>query len=250
MQAGGFVGANTGQSAQQNFVGAVQTPTRRAPGRWAAAITVGADMGAAVWAVAVAMEAVALARLRSRHRRGDHRASVSNSSNNTATQPIPVRTILRLADENLLVAPVQGVNTEIAEHLGVLPALHWESPAQVVMQGRTAILRGVVATEHDRDLAERVVRLEATVDQVQNLIAVAGQSSLPVGPAQAMEHSLPVRNSGAGNSAGSPAKAVAPPVQVESVLPPVPPPADSILPPVPVPPPMDSILPPVPPAAK
>ena len=40
--------------------------------------------------------------------------------------------------------------------------------------GRTAILRDAVALEHDRDLAERVVRREATVEQVQNQIVVAG----------------------------------------------------------------------------
>ena len=53
--------------------------------------------------------------------------------------------------------------------------LHWQVPAQVEMQGRmAAVLRGVVAPEHDRDLAERVVRREATVEQAQNQIEVAG----------------------------------------------------------------------------
>ena len=33
------------------------------------------------------------------------------------------------------------------------------------------------ATEHDRDLAERVVRLEAAIDQVQNQLTVASHSA-------------------------------------------------------------------------
>jgi len=40
------------------------------------------------------------------------------------------------------------------------------------MEGHTAILRGVVETEHERELAERVVRLEAAVDEVLNQIVI------------------------------------------------------------------------------
>ena len=43
----------------------------------------------------------------------------------------------------------------------------------VNLNGGTVILRGTVATDHDRDLAARVVLLEATVDDVVNLLAVA-----------------------------------------------------------------------------
>ena len=58
-----------------------------------------------------------------------------------------------------------------------LPGIHWGSAVQVEIQGRTAILRGVVATEHDRDLAARVVRLEATIEQVENKIDVAAPAA-------------------------------------------------------------------------
>ena len=93
---------------------------------------------------------------------------------------------------------------------GSMPALHWKVPAQVEMRGHTAILRGVAATEHDRDLAERVVRLEATVDQVQNQIAVAAPAMpMTVSPAEQAppaEHTPAANNSAAdraeaGNSA-------------------------------------------------
>ena len=99
----------------------------------------------------------------------------SGMNGNTTRRPPAVRTTLTLGFE-LGRGPGAEVSSTIAEHLVALPALHWQGPVQVEMQGRTAILRGMAATEHDRDLAERVVRLEATVDQVQNQIAVVGQA--------------------------------------------------------------------------
>lgn len=43
---------------------------------------------------------------------------------------------------------------------------------QVELQGRTAILRGVVASEHDRSLMEQLIRLEPGIDGVNNEIVV------------------------------------------------------------------------------
>lgn len=73
------------------------------------------------------------------------------------------------------------LNSAVTKRLAGLPGIHWRSQNQVEVRGRTAILRGVVATEHDRDLAERVVCLEAAVDQVDNQLMVAG-SAKPVKP--------------------------------------------------------------------
>jgi len=50
--------------------------------------------------------------------------------------------------------------------------LEFVSPPQVALSGRTAILTGEVATDHDRSLAEKVVLLEAGVSQVQNNLTV------------------------------------------------------------------------------
>lgn len=44
---------------------------------------------------------------------------------------------------------------------------------KVNLDAGTAVLRGTVATDHDRDLAGRVVLLEPTVNDVVNLLAVA-----------------------------------------------------------------------------
>jgi hypothetical protein len=70
-------------------------------------------------------------------------------------------------------------STSLPQRLTRLPGLHWSSPGQIEIQGRTVILRGSVATEHDRDLAERVARLEAGVEQVQNQLVVAPSSAKP-----------------------------------------------------------------------
>ena len=71
--------------------------------------------------------------------------------------------------------------------LGKLPSLHFLGTFRVDIAGRTAYLRGRVASEHERDLAERVVLLEAGIDEVVNLIEVAGSAAprLPPPPAPA-----------------------------------------------------------------
>ena len=153
-RSGSFVGANTGQQAQRNFVGASQANNQNGTGQNGQGnfnSFGGGGMG------------------------GFGRALLQNalSQNRSGASSAPqIRTTLRLGSE--LTAAVPPVNTAIAEHLVALPALHWTARPSVEMQGRTAVLRGAVATEHDRDLAARVVRLEATVDHVQNLLEVAG----------------------------------------------------------------------------
>ena len=84
-------------------------------------------------------------------------------------------------------------NSSLAVRLAGLPGLHWRTPSQIEIQGRLAILRGSVATEHDRDLAERVARLEAGVDQVQNQLVVASSATpaKTTGAASPASHSAP-----------------------------------------------------------
>jgi osmotically-inducible protein OsmY len=47
------------------------------------------------------------------------------------------------------------------------------APLVVSMRAQTAILQGTVASDHDRDLAEQLVRLEPGVAQVENNLIVA-----------------------------------------------------------------------------
>ncbi|MGO9108291.1 MAG: BON domain-containing protein [Thermoguttaceae bacterium] len=173
----GFVGANIGQTGQQGFVGAAQLNANGSSQFGSGSSGMGgmgmggmgmggmSSMGGMGGMGGFAMGAMI----------GRRMGQGGFGTNSTTTTP-QVRTTLTLAFEPPAVEPAQ-ISSAIAEHLGALPALHWQSPAQVVMQGRTAILRGVVATEHDRDLAERVVRLEPSVGQVQNQLVVASRAA-------------------------------------------------------------------------
>jgi hypothetical protein len=91
---------------------------------------------------------------------------------NGGSQTPGVRVMLTVAFDPLPNAPSPS-GTAIADRMKSLPALHFVSPPQVELVGRTATLRGTVASAHDRDLAEQVVRLEAAVSAVKNLLVVA-----------------------------------------------------------------------------
>ena len=69
-------------------------------------------------------------------------------------------------------APPNQAAIALAKRLSKLPSLHFLTEVQVEIVGRQAVLRGRVASEHDRDLAARVVLLEASVDEVVNLLEV------------------------------------------------------------------------------
>jgi len=75
-------------------------------------------------------------------------------------------------------APAQRSST-LATRLEKSSWLRPQSPMEVAIEGGTAILRGVVATEHDRVLAERVAKLEPGVRQVENLLTLAPASESP-----------------------------------------------------------------------
>ena len=87
-----------------------------------------------------------------------------------------VRIVLTLDKSDMPVADLTAASSRIATHLAALPALYWVSPPQVAVKEHTTILRGVVASDHDRDLAERVVLLEPTVAEVDNQIVVDRQA--------------------------------------------------------------------------
>jgi len=75
--------------------------------------------------------------------------------------------------------PPSAAGLAIANRLSRLPSLHFVTAVRVDIVGRTAVLRGAVASDHDRDLAERVVMLEASVDDVVNMLVVRNPSVPP-----------------------------------------------------------------------
>jgi len=66
------------------------------------------------------------------------------------------------------------VNSKLAERLTRSPSIRFRSPLEVNLQSDgTVVLRGTVATAHDRAVAERLARLEPGVWKVQNELQVA-----------------------------------------------------------------------------
>jgi len=70
-----------------------------------------------------------------------------------------------------------ALSTDLAGLLSRAAAIRARKPLQVLLEGRTAILRGEVATEHGRELAGQLARLEGGIDQVRNEIVVAGSTT-------------------------------------------------------------------------
>jgi len=81
------------------------------------------------------------------------------------------------------------------------------SPVQVATRGGTIVLQGQVATAHDRELAELLLRLEPGVSDVQNELTV-GQEGAEAGTAPAAASPpaaspVPAKPAGSPGSAGS-----------------------------------------------
>lgn len=78
-------------------------------------------------------------------------------------------------------APGGGAAAAVSEMIRRSDGIRKLSPIHVTVQNETAILRGQVATEHDRQLAELLARFEPGVWQVQNELTVGEPvTTLPV----------------------------------------------------------------------
>lgn len=97
----------------------------------------------------------------------------------TTTQ---IRTSLRLGFSRPVAAP-SAVSAALVRRLSNSRRVQTVSPVEVVIQGRTATLRGVVATDYDRALAGQLARLEVGIWQVKNELEVAVVPAEPEVPA-------------------------------------------------------------------
>ncbi|MDP6445064.1 MAG: BON domain-containing protein [Pirellulaceae bacterium] len=57
-----------------------------------------------------------------------------------------------------------------------------EQPINVTMEGRVAVITGIVSSEREKDLLEQLAQFEPGVDQVRNEIQIAASESLPAPP--------------------------------------------------------------------
>lgn len=85
---------------------------------------------------------------------------------------------LQVAFEVPVAAP-ESVNSELTKRLGSTRAITRKGPISVSVAGRTAILRGVVASERDRRLAQMLVLFEPGVSDVRNELTVTPAPPAP-----------------------------------------------------------------------
>lgn len=107
-------------------------------------------------------------------------ANQNNASRGGRTQAVPYRQTRSVAFD-VRPANREQLSATLVGRFQRSPRFQTMGPVQVEIQDRTAILRGVVATAHDRDLAERLALLEAGISRVQNELTVA-QAAVPPAP--------------------------------------------------------------------
>jgi osmotically-inducible protein OsmY len=94
-----------------------------------------------------------------------------------------LRASLRPAFEYTQPTPAT-ITQNLTRKLEASPTLKARLPVAVSVQGQTATLRGEVATEHDRVLAEQLVRLEPGIWKVQNELVVKSKAAKSADPAK------------------------------------------------------------------
>lgn len=94
-----------------------------------------------------------------------------NQNNNTQSRNQPnIRIALRLGFRP---APVSQTSlVAMQTRLEKLPGIKFIGPSQVTMEGRTAVLKGTVASEEDRELAQALAKMEPDVLDVRNELVV------------------------------------------------------------------------------
>jgi osmotically-inducible protein OsmY len=122
-------------------------------------------------------------------------------NNNTQNRNRPnIRIALRLGFRP---APVtQASAVAFQSRLLKLPGIRFSGPAQVTLEGRTAVLKGTVASEEDRELAQALAMMEPDVLDVQNELVVDSSATveeeLPAASPSDRTSPAPLRASGAG----------------------------------------------------
>jgi hypothetical protein len=99
-----------------------------------------------------------------------------NGQNQTQTMP-QIRVSLRLGfrPQPLSTTRMQTFQTRLTK----LPGMRFVGSPEVLMEGRTAVLKGKVATEDDRELAEALAKMEPDVLEVRNELVVVEPGESP-----------------------------------------------------------------------
>ena len=108
-----------------------------------------------------------LAQLQNLFTQGLQNINNANQQGQSQTQ-IRVNLKLGFSPQPVSAPRVQAFQTTITK----LPGIAWVGQPQVTLEGRTAVLRGKVATEDDRKLAEALALMEPDVLDVRNELQV------------------------------------------------------------------------------
>jgi hypothetical protein len=100
----------------------------------------------------------------------------NNYNQNSRTQ---VRVALTLGFEPPVATGPADVTAVVGERLTRLPGVRLAGTPQVVVEGRTAVVRGTAATEQDRERVSRLLLLEPGIAAVRNEMTVAQGSAGP-----------------------------------------------------------------------
>jgi hypothetical protein len=92
------------------------------------------------------------------------------NQNNARAPKARIRVPMKLGFSPLPASPVHF--RTFGTNLTRLPGVRFVGPAEAVLEGRTAVLRGKVASEEDRRLAESLAKLEPEVLAVRNELTV------------------------------------------------------------------------------
>lgn len=100
---------------------------------------------------------------------GGNRGNANSNNNQSNSRYFPVRRVVSFD----YTVPAAAISQQLGRRYDSLPGIANLGEIEVTIQGRIAILRGTVATEHDREAAARVALLEAGISAVQNELQVA-----------------------------------------------------------------------------
>jgi osmotically-inducible protein OsmY len=107
--------------------------------------------------------------------RNNRQNQLANGQDVRSRSQIPIATTYSIGFSTLSAAPT-AISTKISQQLNRSHSIASAGGVNVQLDGKTAVLRGTVASDHDRDLAAQMAMLEPGVSQVRNELQVAGSA--------------------------------------------------------------------------
>lgn len=103
---------------------------------------------------------------------------MQNNMGRGGQQSRPLRATMQIGFTRSAGASLR-TTTQFERRLTKIPQLTVTGPVQVSMEGATAVLKGYVASERDRDLAEKLALLEPGIGDVRNELQIRPAADLP-----------------------------------------------------------------------